>query len=349
MQKSCLGRGFHTFTNRVKSQRSCHLHQFGEHDLSALALIKPLHEAHVKFDQIKFDALQNVQGGVTAAEIIHPDSKSKLTEPFDLFFHEIKIIADDAFGDLYRYHIPPETRGINAIPDLFNDITGIEIRPGKIDRMRNDRKPAFLHILHLEQSLFQHKKIQLIDQSCFFKMRNEICGGQESLLGIYPSGEGFFIAYLAVYSPDDRLVIDFDPVLSDRTVYICLDIPALYFIFAEFFVIEVTGGSIRSRDRITGNLGSVISFAGSDILYARWINAYPYGKRILSVYLFRFGKEAVEDFLQSFFFSAYGKTVSSDMTAVLTSESLFQQPCKVLEHPVAFRKSFPVVVILHAV
>ena len=52
---------FHALANGINTQGNGHLHHFPEDDLPVLAFIKPPHKTHVKFDQVKLHALQDIQ------------------------------------------------------------------------------------------------------------------------------------------------------------------------------------------------------------------------------------------------------------------------------------------------
>ena len=61
LQKMSLLRSLHPFAYRIHSQCRSHLHQFGQDDPAVSILVKPSHEAHVKLEQVEFDALKNIQ------------------------------------------------------------------------------------------------------------------------------------------------------------------------------------------------------------------------------------------------------------------------------------------------
>ena len=60
-QETYLLHGFHAFTYGVHTEGSCHPHQLDKNVFSGFALVQLPHEAHIKFDQIKRDALKHVQ------------------------------------------------------------------------------------------------------------------------------------------------------------------------------------------------------------------------------------------------------------------------------------------------
>ena len=52
---------FHALTNSIDPQGNGHLHHLSEDDFPVFPFIKPPHKPHVKFNQIKLHALQNIQ------------------------------------------------------------------------------------------------------------------------------------------------------------------------------------------------------------------------------------------------------------------------------------------------
>ena len=98
--------------------------------------------------------------------------------PRSVYFEKIGLLrATDhiSIGDHCRFHdyiyltVWGENKqdvvisiGKNCNFGAFNNITGTEIRTGKIDRMRNHSQSGFLLIFHLFQNLFKHIQIQFI-------------------------------------------------------------------------------------------------------------------------------------------------------------------------------------------
>ena len=122
------------------------------------------HETHIKFDQIKLDALEHVQGRIPAAEVIHPHGKAELLKAFHLGLHEIEIAADHAFSDLDGDFIMADSRGVHALLDFLHNIAGVKIGTGKVNGVRNDEQTVGGHAVDFEQHLFKDIQIQLIDQ-----------------------------------------------------------------------------------------------------------------------------------------------------------------------------------------
>ena len=102
-------------------------------------------------------------------------------------------------------------------------------------------KPGVLLEFHLFQNLFQYIKIQLVDLPGIFQIRNKVCRGQETVLGIDPPCQGLLITDPAAHCPDNRLVIYGDPSLPDGTVQVPEDILPLFRILPKFRAVIVKG------------------------------------------------------------------------------------------------------------
>ena len=199
--------------DRIHSQSRGHLHQLGQYDPSVFALVKLSHEAHVEFDQIELYALKNIQGRVSASEVIHPHREAEIPEPFNLLLHEFKVAADNALCDLNGDHSPVHACFVNTSADLFNDVAGIKVGTREVDGMRNYIKTGCFFFLHMIQDLFQHIQVKLVYQACVLQIRDEIRRRQEALDRVDPSRQSLFIADFTVDRSHDRLIVDLYPVL----------------------------------------------------------------------------------------------------------------------------------------
>ena len=159
--------------------------------------------------------MQRVQGGVAAPEIIHPYREAESPETVDLLQHELKIEAEGALRDLHGYHVPAKPRSVHALPDLLDNIAGIEVGAGEIDGMGDNGKPHFLLVLHLFQHLLQHAEVELIDESHVLQVRDKLRRREKAPLGVNPPGKRLLVAHMPAHRPDNRLVIHGDPALPD--------------------------------------------------------------------------------------------------------------------------------------
>ena len=127
LQKVHLRFGLHALAERVHAQRRGHLHELREDDLPVVALVELTHEAHIELEQVKADALQHVQRGIAAAEVVHPHGEAELLEARDLLLDEIKVAADDALRDLDGDHTAADAGGVDALADLLHHVAGVEV------------------------------------------------------------------------------------------------------------------------------------------------------------------------------------------------------------------------------
>ena len=218
LQETDLIFRFHTLADGIHAQGGRHLHQLGQDNPAAVPLFQLPHEAHIKLDQVKAYALQNIQRGIAASEVIHPDGKAQAPEALNLQPDEFKVTADNAFRNFNRQPVMTDSESIRSFAYLFHHVTGIKIRPRKIDGLRHDMEPGLFESANLLQHLIKHEQIDFIDESLIFKCRYEVGGRQKAFFRIDPSGQRLFVAHLSADCPDDRLIVDLYPFLGDGPV-----------------------------------------------------------------------------------------------------------------------------------
>ena len=185
--------GLNALADGLGPQRRCHAHQLGQNDLAALPLVKALEEAQVELDQLEADALQYIQRGVAASEVIHPDGEPQLLKACNLLFHKFKITADHGFRNFNGDQGSADTGGVHTAADLFHHVTGVKIRAGEIDGLRNKVQAAALLQFQFNQNPVQDMQIQLVAHSGVLQVRNELIRGEDALDRISPSGQGFLV------------------------------------------------------------------------------------------------------------------------------------------------------------
>ena len=235
---------FHALADGVHAQRGGHLHHFRQDDFAFVPLVEPPHEAHVKFDQVKLDALQHVQGGIPAAEIVHPHLEALGAEAFDLFLDVIEIAAQQAFRDLDVDQLPIHPRRVHQGADFLHQVAGVKIRPGKVDGNGDHLAASRFHGFQIPQHLPHDAKIQLGDQHGVLQHRNKRPWHQQAPHGIVPAGQGLHVAHLAVGGTDDGLVIHLNPAFIDGPVQVVDDLLAV-FLFRQH---------VHIKERIVGFL-----------------------------------------------------------------------------------------------
>ena len=91
---------FNPLTDGGNTKSGGHFHQLGQDNPASLALVQTFHKGHIKFDEVKPDALEHVQGRVTASKIVHPNLEPLCPEAVNLFLDIVKIAADKTFCNL---------------------------------------------------------------------------------------------------------------------------------------------------------------------------------------------------------------------------------------------------------
>ena len=349
LQKANLFFRLHAFAYGIHAQGRGHLHQLGQYDLAAVTLLQLPHEAHIKLDKVKLYALQNIQRGIAAAKIIHPDGKSQAPEPLDLRPDELKVAADDALRDLDRDHVPADTGIVHPPANLFHHVAGVEIGPGKVDGLGDNVQSRRFHVLDFFQHLIQHAEIQLVDHTRAFQRRYKVGGRQESLDGIDPPGQRLFVTNPTAHGPDNRLKINLYPSFRNRPVKVRQDILATGDLVAHFIAVKPEAGDIRPRNGVAGAFCPVTGHTYGNVFNAEGIDTHPDRQRITAVERPDLLENPVQDALQTVVFGKHDKAIRVDVAAVLNAEGLFQYRRKGLQELVALRKAVIGIVVLHAI
>ena len=104
LQEFHLFQRLYALGQRPDTDILCHGHR-GAHDISGF-LRERRQETHIQFQHVKLVILQQCQGRIPAAEIVHPDLIACLPEVCDHIPHQAFIRRDHAFGDLDMNIIP---------------------------------------------------------------------------------------------------------------------------------------------------------------------------------------------------------------------------------------------------
>ena len=173
LQEGGLRLRFHALAYGVDPQRGRHSHHLGQNDLPAVPLIQPPRKAHVEFDEVKFDALQDVQGRIAASEIVHPHLEAMGTEMLDLLLHVVEVAAHHALGDLHMDELAVHAGLVHHAAELLHQIAGVKIHAGEVDGNRQTPDAAFLGGLQIPENLSHDAQIQLVDQAGLLQDRDK--------------------------------------------------------------------------------------------------------------------------------------------------------------------------------
>ena len=173
-QKLHLFGSLHALAHGLHAEADGHFHELREDDLAVVPLVETAHKAHIEFDEVKVDLLEDVHGGIAAAEIVHPYREAQLPEAGDLLLHEVEIRADHTLRDLDGDHGTVDARLVHAAANLFHHIAALKVHAGEVDGLGHHVKACLPLELHFLQYPFQHIEIQLVDKLVLLQRRDEM-------------------------------------------------------------------------------------------------------------------------------------------------------------------------------
>ena len=343
LQKTDMVCRFHAFTNSINPQGNSHLHHFPEDDLPVFPFIKPPHETHVKLDQVKLHALQYIQGGIPAAEVIHPYLETLGAETFDLFFHVGKIAAHHTFRDFDNNQLPVNLRFLHKGADLLHQVTSVKVRPGKVNGNRQSLYTSFLGVFQAVQHLPYHAQVQLMDQHGFFQHRNKQGGHLHTPYRVMPAGQRLEIADLAVGGADDGLVIHLDPAFFNGLVKVVDDCLAVFLLRHHIHIKKRIVGLLDLFLHVRRHPGTVAGRADLHGFDPVRINPDPDRQGFPAVCLSAFFDHRVKPLLQSLLRSENGEMILGKTGTVFTAEMLCQNSRHSADQTVALGETVPTV------
>ena len=94
-------------------------------------------EFHVDLKFVEFIVLQDVEGAIARAEVIHPNLIAGFAEAFDLVA-DIGVRGHDALGDFDMEQFARDAIFLNGPLDVGQDVAGNEVETGKVKGHRSD-------------------------------------------------------------------------------------------------------------------------------------------------------------------------------------------------------------------
>ena len=338
----------HALADGVQAQADGHLHQLRQDDLALFLVVKLLHEAHVELDQVHLQALQHVQRGIAAAEVVHPHGEAQAAETLHLGFYEVEVAAHDALGDLDGDQAAGEPGGVHPGADLFDDVAGVEVRPGEVDGLGHQEQALRLLERQLFQHLLHHVKVQPVDQLGLLQDGDEIRRGEEAALRVDPPGQGFLVADPPVGGADDGLVVDLDPALGDGPVQVADDVLLLFGHGQHGVVVVLEGGFVGGADGVAGDLGQVAGGADVHVPGFVQVDARQDGGTSLAALGVPVLEQLVQLVLQARLLGDDGEVILPKSAAALLAEGGGEQLGQGPEQLVAAGEAVALVVELHA-
>ena len=341
--------GLDALADRLDAQGQRHFDELGHDDAVFRPLVKAVHEAHVQLDEVKMNILQNIQRGIAAAEVVHPDLEAQLLQALDLCFHKLEVLPDRAFGQLDGQLVAGDAGRVDAAADLIDDIAGLEVDAGDVQRLGHEIQALGLLFLQLQQNLVQHVEVQPVDQARVFQDRDKIARRDQASVRVDPAGKGLLVADPAAGSTDDRLEENLDPALFQGTVEVVYHIAVALDAGQHAVVKAAVVGHVGTAQHVAGIFGAVAGRAGIHQLQAVLIDAHTDGQGPAGVC----AREILENRLQTrvhILTAGDGdEMILPHAAAVFLSEMAGDDVGRRAEQPVALFQAVLAVEVLHAV
>ena len=212
---------FYALHQRVDINVFRHLHDGGSDPFRPQ--VKGPEELHIQLDLVEGKLFENIQGGIGAAEIIHPDPETGRTEavynPFQLFL----LISHYALGD---FKVNIFMRNLVLADDPFRNgknITKGKVQTGKVHRNRDRRFPVGDAFPDPFAHLPEDGGVKMVDHPLLFQHRDELVGVQLAEFRVDPPGQRLKAAQFPGECADDRLIENLDVLPFYRLFIILFD------------------------------------------------------------------------------------------------------------------------------
>ena len=258
---------FHALDQGGDAHAPGHIDDIGNDDIVFARNRKILHELHIDFDQIEVQLLQQVQGGILAAEIVHPHVESAAAEPRHLPLEQFLVLHKSRFCDLDFQQAAGEAGCVHPVGDLLHHIALFKVPPGQVHRNGHDGNAQFLPALKVPQHLAHYVQVHLVHQPVFLQGMDEAGGHQEAVLGIEPTGKSLFVAYMAGHGAGNGLIIQLQPALFDGFVHMADDVLPETLLRIDFLIVVAEGGFAVAGQGLQGGAG--LSQKGDDAFALR--------------------------------------------------------------------------------
>ena len=339
----------HALHHCVYPQLQGHFHQLGQDDPALGAGVELAQEGHVKLNQVEVKGLQQVQGGIAAAEVVHPHLVAHGAQSVDLGAHILGILRHGALGDLHVQQVTAHAGGRHPPLDLLHHVAGGEVGPGDVHRHRHDVYAARRLLLHGGQRLVHHVQIQFVDEARLLQRGDELRRGQQPLVRVNPPCQRLLVADAAVGRADNGLEIGLNPALAEGLVQMLQDVIAVVRRLQKGGVEAAAAGGIGGGEHIAGHLGPVHRRQGGDVLRHVPVNAHVNRQGAPAVegggLLVEVGQQGVKVHVAA----EGGKVVLSHAAYPLRSEAATQHLGHRLQQPVTLLIAKQAVEQLHAV
>ena len=162
------------------------------------AVFRDLQELGIQLDHIHVDVPQHVQRRIAAPEIIHQHLEPAFLQAGDGVAHLPEVIGIGRLGNLNLHAVRRQLILLHQCAQLCRYIQRRNVQLGHIDRNRDQRFPALLHLTLPPADRLPDMQVQLGHQTVFFQDRDEDRRRDEAAVPALPAGQGF--------GPDDFAV-----------------------------------------------------------------------------------------------------------------------------------------------
>ena len=184
----------HALHQRVDINALRHFHDGGGDTFCPR--VKGPEETHIQLNLVEGKLFQSIQGGISAAKIVHPNLIAGRPEPVHDALKQFQVFGYDAFGN---FKVNVFMRNLVLADDHIRhgkDVTESKIKPGQVHRNRNGSFSVvnFIpdHFAHLSENV----RIQLMDHPFLFQYGNELIGIYHAQLRVDPPGQRLKTAQL---------------------------------------------------------------------------------------------------------------------------------------------------------
>lgn len=167
-------------------------------------------EFHIDLQFIEAVVLEDIQRGIAAAEVVHPDLEACFMEIVDFFADLAEVMDEDAFSDFHIQHVVRDAVLVGDAVQFLEHFAGEEVDAGKVEGNGHNRFSAVDAFPVVLADMLDHVHIELADLTAVFESRDEDAGRNEALLRIFPAGQCLQAAERAGKGTHDRLVVDLD-------------------------------------------------------------------------------------------------------------------------------------------
>ena len=160
------------------------------------AKIEGAQKAHVHLNLIELKILQEIEGGIRAAEVIHPDLIPCPAELIDGIVELALLLRHHAFGDLDVEEVVGDLIVGDNIIDRLEDVAEDEIEARQIDRDRDGDRSGLNGVPNPCANLANDAQIQQMNAVVRLQHRDKLIGPYHAIVRIDPPGQRLKAAQL---------------------------------------------------------------------------------------------------------------------------------------------------------